>query len=240
MNSLKVRLNGNQLKLIAVVSMLVDHVAFSFIGNGSYLYWVMRALGRIAFPIYAFLLVEGFCHTRNLQKYAVRLLICAVISEIPYNYMISGNFLYAGMQNIFWTLLLGLLMMQCQKQAVIRCPGTVGKQLQLVVIVMFCAIAWMFKVDYDFRGIMLIGLLCWFYGDLTQMCIVGLIWMVVTMGSLNMVGLLLTAGYAAAFFLIRHYDGTRGAWNGKAFFYAFYPVHLLILDVMKTLSWVFI
>lgn len=246
MDSLKFRLNGNQLKLIAVISMLVDHAAFVFY-NKYFMYTSMRELvyygirgfGRIAFPIYAFLLAEGFCHTRNLRNYAIRLLICALISEIPYNYMVSGNFLYAEMQNIFWTLLLGLLMMKCLKEAVIRYPGTTGKQLQLVVIVAFCTIAWMFKVDYDYRGIMLIGLLCWFYGDLPQMCMAALIWMLVTMGSLNVFSLLQAVGYAASSFLIYHYDGTRGIWNGKAFFYAFYPVHLIILDIIKTLWWFF-
>lgn len=236
----ELKLNGNQLKLIAVISMLVDHIAFIMYAKvlsgslvGENIYWGMRGLGRIAFPIYAFLLVEGFCHTRNWKKYAVRLLSCAVISEIPYNYMISGNFLFSGAQNIFWTLLLGVLMMKCLQLAVVRYPGAMGKQLQLVIIVICCALAWILKLDYDYRGIMLIGLFCWFYGDLKQQCITGFMWMIITCG----IKLWVIAGYGAAFLLIYCYNGARGKWNGKAFFYAFYPVHLSILDFISTVFW---
>lgn len=227
-----VRLNGNQLKLIAVISMLADHCAVAFLETGSNLYWIMRGMGRIAFPIYAFLLVEGFFHTRDLKKYARRLLVLAILSEIPFNYLVSGHLVNLRCQNIFWTLLLGLLMMNLQKLAQIHYPGTTGRQIQLLLIVLFCALAWMCKVDYDYRGIMLIGLIFWFYGDLRQQAVFGCLWMVLTQGNLH---LLLTVGYGIAFLLICCYNGMRGKWNGKAFFYAFYPVHLTVLGVLKML-----
>ena len=231
-NHLNVRLNGNQLKLIAVISMLADHCAVAFVETGSSLYWIMRGMGRIAFPIYAFLLAEGFFHTRDLKKYARRLLVLAILSEIPFNYLVSGHLTAFRCQNIFWTLLLGLLMMNLQKLAQIHYPGMTGRQIQLLLIVLFCALAWICKVDYDYRGIMLIGLIFWFYGDLRQQAVFGCLWMVLTQGNLH---LSLTIGYGIAFLLICCYNGMRGKWNGKAFFYAFYPVHLTVLGVLKAL-----
>ncbi len=233
------RLNGNQLKLIAVISMLIDHVAFTlypfvFMGNpaGEFLYDVMRGIGRIAFPVYAFMLAEGFFHTRSWTKYALRMFICALISEIPYNYMIGGSWQFAAAQNIFWTLLLGICMMRLWQLLLVRYPGTIGRQMQLVILVICCMLAWIFRMDYDYRGIMLIGLLCWFYGDLKHQCLFGAVWMI---GTVGLSGYWMCFGYIAAFLLIFCYSGEKGRWNGKAFFYGFYPVHLVILDVAAAL-----
>lgn len=233
---MNVRLNGNQLKLIAVITMLIDHAAVAFWTTSNSFYWFMRGIGRIAFPIYAFLLVEGFYHTRSLKKYAMRLLVLAVISEIPFDYLAYGRLMDFQGQNVFWTLLLGLLMLRCQQLLWTRCSDAAGRQMQLFTMVLCCGIAWLFRTDYDYRGILLIGLFGWFYGELNRQVVFGLIWMTLTLGLMR---LPLIVGYAAAFFLIQHYDGTRGAWNVKAFFYAFYPVHLIILDVLKILLWVF-
>ncbi|MGN0158838.1 MAG: TraX family protein [Brotaphodocola sp.] len=229
---LNFRLNGNQLKLIAVISMLVDHMAIVLVGWDQPAYLPLRAFGRIAFPIYAFLLTEGFCHTGNLRKYMIRLLIFAVISEIPYDYLAFGNLMDVHGQNVFWTLLLGLLMMRSFQIVSMRFPGAVGRQVQLMLLVVYCAAAWILKVDYDYRGIMLIGLFFWFYGERDRQAAFACVWMVLTASTS---GWMMALGYGTAGLLLRHYDSTRGTWNGKVFFYAFYPVHLIILDVIKTL-----
>lgn len=112
-------LDGSALKLLAVISMIIDHTATVLLGNvyitlfrlGSYevdLYDVMRKFGRISFPIFAFLLVEGFQHTRSVKRYAGNLLLFALLSEIPWNLEHSGRLL-CGSQNVMFTLLLGLL-----------------------------------------------------------------------------------------------------------------------------------
>ncbi len=142
-------LDGSQLKLIAVLTMLADHIAFLLLGRGyipalaaelrrltgagttqaayttlraSYDSWllayrVMRSIGRIAFPIYAFLLVEGFFHTRNWRRYTVRLAVFALLSEIPFNLMTASHMVSPVAQNVFFTLLLGLLMMKAMDTA---------------------------------------------------------------------------------------------------------------------------
>lgn len=93
------------LKIIAVVTMFMDHLGYIVFGKVSFL----NCIGRLAFPIFAFQISEGYSHTRNLKKYFVRLLIFAVISQIPYTLFISTyreNIFYP---NIFFTLILGLL-----------------------------------------------------------------------------------------------------------------------------------
>ena len=114
-------LSGSALKMIAIATMLIDHIAATVIIRvlkfGGYndslyqLYRVMRNIGRIAFPIFCFLLVEGFMHTRDREKYALRLGCFAAISEIPFDLAFNGKILEVGYQNVFFTLLLGLLTM---------------------------------------------------------------------------------------------------------------------------------
>lgn len=126
-------LSGSTVKIIAVIAMLIDHAAAAVLARylvqgirsaadnqaawawqqehiSFYLvYNVMRAIGRLGFPIFCFLLVEGFQRTRNVKKYALRLGIFALISEIPFNLAICGQTFHTGYQNVYFTLLLGLL-----------------------------------------------------------------------------------------------------------------------------------
>ncbi len=82
-------LSGSALKVIALVSMVADHCAYYLMEHGTHLYEIMRCFGRIAFPVFAFLIAEGFCHTRNRMKYFLQLLGFAVISELLW-YLLSG------------------------------------------------------------------------------------------------------------------------------------------------------
>lgn len=102
-------LSGTTLKWIAVISMLIDHTAEVLINHNAALtdpiwaqiYVLMRGIGRIAFPIYAFLLVEGFLHTRDVKKYLARMLTFAVVSEIPFDLAVFHTPFYWGYQNVF-------------------------------------------------------------------------------------------------------------------------------------------
>ena len=82
-------LSGSALKVIAMISMVIDHVALYLMEQGTLLYETMRCIGRIAFPVFAFLIAEGFIHTRNRYRYFFTLLGFAVISEIPW-YLLNG------------------------------------------------------------------------------------------------------------------------------------------------------
>ena len=134
-------ISGSTIKIIAVAAMLIDHIAAAVLmrqivangymdvaasgnmadmmqwlmDNGAlfYIYEAMRMIGRLGFPIFCFLLVEGFQRTRNLKKYALRLAAFALISEIPFDLAFKGEIFYMGYQNVYFTLLFGLLALCC-------------------------------------------------------------------------------------------------------------------------------
>ena len=101
----KLPLNSLHLKLLAVVTMLIDHMGFTLFPHAVW----MRAVGRLAFPIFCFLIAEGCAHTHDKKRYAGRLLLFAVLSELPFNLMCSGQWLSWNYQNVLWTLLIGAL-----------------------------------------------------------------------------------------------------------------------------------
>jgi UPF0716 family protein affecting phage T7 exclusion len=250
-------LNGNQLRLIAVISMIIDHIGALLwehgIGNWLntlhtsleiYQIWflvnrILRTIGRIAFPVFAFLLVIGYLHTRDWKKYALRLAAVAVISELPFDWVRTGRLCISWtVQNTVFTLLLGLLMLKAldMVQAVmIRRQSEGGwthpyviQSVQLIVIAAVCLVSLGLRLDYDYEGILLIALLYWFLPDLRKACLIGGIWMTLCSGSLF--GM---AGYAAAFFLICHYNGEQGRWKvPKLLTYGFYPLHLVVLWIL--------
>ena len=122
-----IRLSCNVLKLFACIVMLIDHVAFGIIHNymiahamdvlpETYttlqnVYNVLDGVGRLAFPIFAFFIVEGFMRTRNVARYAARLGIFAVASEIPFDLGLFGKPFKWDHQNIILTFFIALLML---------------------------------------------------------------------------------------------------------------------------------
>lgn len=97
-------LSGSALKVIAMISMVIDHIALYLMEHGTVLYETMRCIGRIAFPVFAFLIAEGFIHTRSRYRYFFTLLGFAVISEIPW-FLLNGA---DGTHNVMFTLALGV------------------------------------------------------------------------------------------------------------------------------------
>lgn len=102
------------LHIIAMALMLTDHLGATVIQSAGD--W-MTCLGRLAFPIFAFMTVEGFFYTSSRMRYALRLLIFALVSEIPFNLMMSGEFFYPMHQNVLWSFLLGIGLMQLNEKA---------------------------------------------------------------------------------------------------------------------------
>ena len=99
-------LSNFDLKLIAIITMTIDHIGVVF---GTIFYNFLRTVGRLSFPIFAYLLTEGYVHTKSFTKYFLRLLVLAIVSEVIYDYVFFDSFIYLGANNIFFTLALGLL-----------------------------------------------------------------------------------------------------------------------------------
>lgn len=244
----KFGISGSSLKLIAVITMIIDHTAAGILGRylsisglGSLdggnmdaisqwmtqnaqlynIYYIMRMIGRIAFPIYCFLLVEGFEHTRNRTKYAVRLLLFAAVSELPFDLLFNAKILEFGYQNVFFTLFIGLAVMMGIQwvQEHMGSRQVPRFLLSLAVIAAGMAAADFAKTDYAATGVLCIVVIFLFRGKKVWQIVAGclvFLWE-------------LTA--PLAFVPIGFYNGRRG-WNLKYFFYLVYPVHLLLLYLL--------
>lgn len=209
--------------------MFIDHVGAAVIarvlmtGGGSAelyrVYLAMRDIGRIAFPIFCFLLVEGFEHTRDRRKYALRLFLFALLSEIPFDLAFSSKVLEFGYQNVFFTLFIGLLTIMAFHAVEERKEWHPLLRCLLLAGIVFAGMggAWLLRTDYDAKGVMCILLLYFFRRSRGLQILVGCLaffwWELPAL---------------VAFIPIAFYNGKRG-WNIKYFFYLFYPVHLLLL-----------
>ncbi|MCR4642465.1 MAG: conjugal transfer protein TraX [Lachnospiraceae bacterium] len=236
------------LKWIAVVTMLIDHVGAAIIlyvcrHNGvkaanDLTYNILRDIGRVAFPLYIFMLVEGFSHTKSAPKYLLRLSIFALISEVPFDLAFRDKYLDLGYQNVFFTLLIGLaciFVMDRLEKTVMKLTEKGTKLtavrlyltfLNLGVIAAGSALAWLLKTDYSAIGVLAICVMyLWRFYPLAGSLFCCLI---LFLSSLREVYCL------AALIPISLYNGKRGR-QPRYFFYAFYPVHLLLLYLLRLL-----
>ena len=205
------------MKWIAVLTMITDHVGRMFFPDVH----IFNIIGRIAFPRFAFLLVEGFVHTGNLKKYMLRMLIFACISEIPYDLAMQETWLEFSRQNTIWTLTLGLLMLALCRKYQYSVWAVAG------IAVVCCAAAALLRFDYGAGGIVLI-LILYFLRDrqwLKYLAMLGL--SVLWFGGTEI------AAMISIIFMLA-YNGKHGK-NMKYMFYWFYPVHLAVLFFIKIL-----
>lgn len=158
-NKTKIQLSSFDLRLIAMISMLCDHAAKT-LTLGFNTYWLFF-LGRLAFPIFAFQLSEGYCHTKNFNKYFIRMLIFAVISEIPYNLAFGLNIISPFIQNVLWTFLISLIVLK-GIDTIIKNNQNFNKPLVvlLVTLVMFIGyfVGEIAFVDYGGSGVLMVVL----------------------------------------------------------------------------------
>ena len=146
------------LKLIAIITMLIDHTTVVLIPVDSELHLIGRIIGRLAFPIFAFLLVEGFYHTKNIKKYLIRLGIFALVSEIPFDLAFYNNFFDFKYQNIFFTLFLGLCTVWLLSLVEVKFKNKLVyiNILNALITIAFSFIAAVLRTDYGFMGILII------------------------------------------------------------------------------------
>lgn len=215
--------SGMDLKIWALFTMFIDHVGAVLIEN-TYLYSiesfqmldvVLRLIGRLAFPIYAFLLVEGFLHTSSWKNYTLRMFAFALLSELPFDLAAYGK-IYWKHQNVFFTLLIGLIVLKGIEKVEKNKAAVIG------VTLAGCALAYVTHVDYSFIGVLLIAVLYLLRGDHKKRCIVGGILFAFEVTSVF------------AFMMIYRYSGKKGETKlPKMVFYGFYPVHLLLLWLVR-------
>ena len=236
--------SGTALKTIACITMLVDHIGASCIEAGiltpgldvgtlsqdtlsAYplyrLDMVLRFTGRLAFPLFCFLLVEGFIHTHDIKRYVQRLLLFGLVSEVPFDLAFFRTPFAPQHQNVYWTLALGVLAMAGLKRFEKEngLPGWQG----LVWAGGCAALALAASTDYHAIGVLIICTLYLTRADRKRQCLAGAVLFLFE----------LTA--PLAFVLVWFYNGQRGACSPllKKAFYWFYPVHLLVLAMITNL-----
>lgn len=220
-------ISGSTIKIIAIVTMFIDHVGATY-GKNMYglnpdsdfwkiFYYTLRVIGRISFPLFCFLLVEGFIHTSNVRKYGLRLLALAFISEVPFDLCIYGKVFYVGHSNVMFTLFIGLCVMYF-----ITKYGSNRNSLTITVasILAGMGLAYLIGCDYGDWGIMVIMAMFLLRDKIMQRDILCSVLMILT-GRLEIASL-------ASLVPIHLYNGERGI-RMKLPFYLFYPVHLLVL-----------
>ena len=236
-------LNASHLKMIAMACMLLDHMWATVIPGNMWL----TCVGRIAFPIFAFQIAEGYAHTKNFKRYLLRMFLFALVAEIPYNLMTGGNWFSPLGQNVMFTFCLSLLLIRLIDKARGR-HWALGLVAAVAGAVVGFLVGMVTFVDYYGYGILMV-LVFWLFRNVRFGWLITLAAMVYI--NFEMIGgmhlevflfghdvLLSLQGFAVlAIIPIWLYNGEQGCRH-KAFqygCYAFYPAHMLILSLIAML-----
>lgn len=217
-------LDGTSLKLIAMVSMVIDHVGDIFFPEAIW----MRVVGRIAMPLFAFCVSEGYIHTRDRQSYLMRMGVFALISEIPFDLAFYGT-LYLQHQNIMLTFFLALCALLAFDYLTERYDGVQGLALGIGAVTVIALGSIFLRADYNFSAI---GLIFVFYFLRDQDAFIrytaGMAFLLLVRNvGINLWGILSAIP-------LSFYNGKRGR-GLKLLFYVFYPAHFLVLFAIKSL-----
>ena len=244
MEKRRIDISSIWLHIFAMIFMLLDHMWATVLSD----YQWMTCVGRIAFPIFAFMTVEGYVHTSNFKKYMTRLLISAVISEIPFNLMLSGSVIYPYHQNVLWTFLIGLSLVHLNELA----KKKEKLWLTLITAIGTAAVGFVIGmitfVDYNGAGILTVLAFYFFRGRKWWNYIIQL-------AALYYINVEMLQGLTFNIEIFGHsveivqqglalfslpfiwlYRGRQGK-KSKAFqyfCYAFYPAHMLVLWLIMT------
>lgn len=224
------------LKLIACITMFIDHFSDAIVPNlnVSYiyeLYYILRTIGRISFPIYCFLLVEGMRHTRNPYKYIMRLAIGIPLAELPFDFLFEGGFSWEY-QNVLVTLTLGAVMLLCMQK-------TEKTWLKALLVIPFALLADLCKCDYAGWGIGTIAVFA--LVDQVSLQTIGVLLVNWSMNSVivPLFGIPVQLFAVLAMIPIACYSGVK-LTRSKAIqwaFYLCYTVHLVVLLIILKILW---
>lgn len=219
-------INSFTLKIIAIITMTIDHVGATLFPQ----YLFLRIIGRIAFPIFCYLIVEGFFHTKDVKKYLLRLLAFAFISEVPFDMALKSdnglNINFLNELNVFFTLLFGLLCIAAIDEIKTKKKTTwYSILLRIIIVISSMLLAYYLDTDYSVAGVAFIIIIYMLREKPVKLFIFSAILLYGCFGSIEVYGLI-------GFLPIAFYNGNKGP-SLKYLFYAFYPGHLLILYILK-------
>jgi hypothetical protein len=254
-------MNGVILKLIAIITMLIDHTTAVLIPyqTAPTLYIIGRTVGRLAFPIFCFLLVEGLINTKDVKNYLLRLGLFAILSELPFDMAFYNSTSNMQHQNIFFTLFIGLMViffirklegLRAEKEMILSFR-VFSILLEIIIVLAGCFTANLLVTDYSaygilqivifylfrnkkgllFIGIFLINQMLGFGFQLTESLQTTIRSLIPLVTSVSI------QSYATlSLVLIFRYNGDRGPKLNKYIFYAFYPMHLFILYIINMIK----
>lgn len=212
--------------------MVIDHIGLAFFPNAL----IFRAIGRLAFPLFAWLIANGAYHTNNINKYLKRLFIFALISQIPYTLFLRSLGISEFALNIFFTLFVGLLLIAVYK-------STKNKIYIALSMLVLLTLSQLLQLDYQIVGVLSIFYFYIFFNHFPKMLIsqaiffIGLNSLIYYSQALETQGipdlLLVQPVTLLSLIFIKQYNGQKGISSLKYFFYWFYPVHLLIIYLLK-------
>ncbi len=236
------KVSGATLKIIALISMLIDHIGAAVIEpilespnhltssqftTLLHLDYILRDIGRLAFPMFCFLIVEGFMHTHNWKKYLARLCVFALISEIPFDLAFTRKLFCLEAQNVFFTLALGLLTIAITHELHERFNFFVYVITTTATLFSTMAISMLLHSDYNAPGIAAIFIIYILYPRRKSVgLLIAILFLTVIVDESEIFALV-------DILFIYMYNGLKGR-QIKYFFYLFYPVHLTILAGLAT------
>lgn len=239
----KIGITSAGLHIIAMAFMLCDHLWATILGRCIFL----NDIGRLAYPIFTFMLVEGFFHTSNLKKYVIRMFVFALIAEIPFNLMTNGVLIYPFHQNVMWTFAIALLLMAWIEH--VKKRGILWQTILVSMLATGIGFLSGFAVYSDYFGFgVLVIFVFYFFRGKKWWCYVGqlvCLYYIFVEGLGGFCHLVTIFGHTYevvqegfslfALIPIWLYNGKKG-YNAKwfkYFCYSFYPAHILILYLMR-------
>jgi len=241
-SKLKLETTSFSLHIMAMLFMLCDHLWGTIVAGNDWL----TCIGRLTFPIYAFLIVEGYFHTKSLKRYVGRLLLFAIISEIPFNLAMGSSVFYPIHQNVLWSFLIAIGLIHWNEK--VKEKKTLKRILVGITTVCIANIGGIITfVDYYNAGILMVLIFYVFRGKkwwcyLGQLLGLGYINFEILGGFSYMVNIfgqtyfVARQGFALlALILIWLYKGKQGYYSRalQYGYYVFYPLHLMVLGLMK-------
>ena len=243
-------LTRNVLKYIAIIAMVIDHTAHAFVPSDSWLYFVMRLIGRITAPIMFFAAAEGYHHTKNVNRYMARLAIFAGISYFPFVLFLSGgslsNLIFYRL-NVIYTIFLGVTAIRIRREL----TNPVLKTFLIMGLFVLSLLG-----DHGMTGILIMLVFDYYYGNFKNQAFTYCIIVILSSGIFDIVvnifirlvanpylslsinnytQTVISLGKLLPIVLLRFYNGQIGSGGrfGKWFFYIFYPLHLLVLGLIQ-------